>query len=216
MALPGFPDFPQGSSLCDYVDNEMFSSVDIVGNPQRVPVNNCTWRPLDNTRGVACDESGRATTDADSNLMRPSYVGLPQGWESWLVAWRATAVAPPEVLASAALAAFTASTSARFEYRQKMYASLPLAELLKAAPLSDVVHGELPSQWPKHVAAFFAGRPTTGTFIVPIRLQEHLDFGVVLWGDPAATTALRKVLTAHEATLTIRVFLRGLHKRPVV
>jgi hypothetical protein len=38
----------------------------------------------------------------------------------------------------------------------------------------------------------------------------------VLRGDPTATAALRETLTAYKATLTIRVFLRGLHKRPVV
>lgn len=211
------PGFPEGFDLHDYVDNELFGSVDIVGDPQRVPANNRTWMPLSNTYGMACDESGRAVTDADSNLVMPGYNGLPQGWESWLVAWRAAIIAPAAVLASDALTAFAASTSARFEYSQKMYASLPLAELLKAAPLNDVAFGELPDQWPDAVTAFFKGTPVIGTFITPIHLQERRDFNVVLrGGDPAVTAALRETLTAHEATLTIRVFLRGLHKRPVV
>lgn len=207
---------PVGFNLYDYVDNELFGSVDIVGNPQRVPANNRTWRPLSNTASVACDESGRTVTDADSNLARPGYIGLPQGWESWLVAWRATLIAPAAVLTSDALTAFAASTSARFECSQKMRASAPLAELLKAAPLSDVTFGKLPDQWSDVVAAFLRGTPSVGTFVIPIHLQENRNFDVVLHGDPAATAALRETLTAHKATLTIRVFLRGLHKRPVV
>jgi hypothetical protein len=213
MPLPGFP---EDFNLHDYVDNELFGSVDIVGDPQRVPADNRTWMPLSNTYGMACDESGRAVMAADSNLVRPGYSGLPQGWESWLVAWRAALTAPAAVLAADALTAFAASTSARFEYGQKMYASLPLAELLKAAPLNDVTFGKLSDQWPDAVTAFFQGTPVIGTFITPIHLQDNRDFNVVLRGDPAATTALRETLTAHKATLTIRVFLRGLHKRPVV
>lgn len=213
MPLPGFP---ESFNLHDYVDNELFGSVDIVGDPQRVPADNHTWMPLNNSRGMACDESGRVVTDADSNLVSPGYVGLPHAWEAWLVAWRASVIAPAAVLASEALSAFAASANARFEYGQKMYASLPLAELLKAAPLNDVTFGKLSDQWPDAVTAFFQGTPVIGTFITPIHLQDNRDFNVVLRGDPAATTALRETLTAHKATLTIRVFLRGLHKRPVV
>ena len=212
MTLPGF----NLHNLHEYVDNELFGSVDIVGDPQRVPVNNCTWMPFNNSRSMACDESGRVVTDADSNLVRPGYSGLPQAWESWLVAWRASLVAPAEVLASEVLSAFTASAHARFEYRQKTYASLPLAELLKAAPLGDVAFGKLPSQWPDAAAAFFKGTPIIGTFVTPIHLQERCDFGVTIRGNPDATATLRETLVAHQAVLTIRVFLRGLHKRPVV
>ena len=212
MTLPGF----NLHNLHEYVDNELFGSVDIVGDPQRVPVNNCTWLPFNNSRSMACDESGRVVTDADSNLVRPGYSGLPQAWESWLVAWRASLVAPAEVLASEVLSAFTASAHARFEYRQKTYASLPLAELLKAAPLGDVAFGKLPSQWPDAAAAFFKGTPIIGTFVTPIHLQERCDFGVTIRGNPDATATLRETLVAHQAVLTIRVFLRGLHKRPVV
>ena len=212
MTLPGF----NLHNLHEYVDNELFGSVDIVGDPQRVPVNNCTWMPFNNSRSMACDESGRVVTDADSNLVRPGYSGLPQAWESWLVAWRASLVAPAEVLASEVLSAFTASAHARFEYRQKTYASLPLAELLKAAPLGDVAFGKLPSQWPDAAAAFCKGTPIIGTFVTPIHLEERCDFGVTIRGNPDATATLRETLVAHQAVLTIRVFLRGLHKRPVV
>lgn len=213
MPLPGFP---EDFNLHDYVDNELFGSVDIVGNPQRVPANNYTWTPLNNVRGMACDESGRAVTDADSNLATPGYNGLPQAWESWLVAWRASIAAPAEVLASETLSAFTASAHARFEYRQKTYAALPLVELLKAAPLGDVAFGKLSDQWPDAAAAFFKGTPVIGTFVTPIHLQERCDFGVTIRGNPDATATLRETLLTHKATLTIRVFLRGLHKRPVV
>ena len=209
MTLPAF-------NLHEYVDNELFGSADIVGDPQRVPVNNCTWMPFNNSRGMACDESGRVVTDADSNLVRPGYSGLPRDWASWLVAWRASVAAPAEVLASEALSAFVTSAHARFEYCQKTYASLPLAELLKAAPLNDVAFGKLPDQWSKAVTAFFKGTPVIGTFVVPIHLQEQHSFGVQIQGDPKATAALRTALTAHKATLTILVFLRGLHQRPVL
>jgi hypothetical protein len=113
--------------------------------------------PLSNTYGMACDESGRAVTAADSNLARPGYNGLLQDWESWLVAWRASVAAPAEVLASEALSTFVTSAHARFEYCQKTYASLPLAELLKAAPLNGVAFGKLPDQWSEAVTAFFKG-----------------------------------------------------------
>ena len=53
-------------------------------------------------------------------------------------------------------------------------------------------------------------------FVTPIHLQERCDFGVTIRGNPDATATLRETLVAHQAVLTIRVFLRGLHKRPVV
>ncbi len=108
-----------------------------------------------------------------------------------------------------------ATASACFVYNGKTYMKTTLADLAATQPLSEQLLKEGDKPW-RFVTAFFEGRPTPNTLILPIRLQESLGFeAIVRAEDEAAIKQLRAILTP-EDRLTFCVRLRGLHKRPVV
>lgn len=206
----------QTSPFYGWVDTELFGSFDIVAKPLRTPPDNCVWLPFASPCGERHGESGRAVTPADSNIPRAGYNGLPQGWEAYVVGWRAAVEdAAIDLMDAHALAMFLATASVRLEYSLRTYRTTTLADLTRGLPMSDVAAADAQAaHWRNIVARVLTGDPLPHTMVVPLRILENLSFNVFVEGDPDATAALRAALKPTDR-LIVRIYLRCFLKRVV-
>lgn len=172
------------------------------------------WQPLE---PFECGRSqqmagGMLTmTLAHTNLHRSSSSGLPHGYEFIAFGWHAEVIAPAAVVNCDAMAAWLASTSIIYKYRQKHQSTLPLGSLVWRPPARapEEVTAEEP---PPPPVDFPYGQP----FTLPIQMQHNLSFGVTIEPQSSsACSALRVTLKHVGARCLVRVFLRGLYKEPV-
>lgn len=201
--------------ISEYIDGEMYASFDVTEVGQQYH-----WEPFDFWYGQRIEDSrpiGRTATKADTNLVRAGNCGLPRDWESYIYAWRASLEAPAALAESDEMRAFLAASSATFHYLGRRFANTSLADLIRTRPLPDLAaEGERIPAIDMFVKNFFEGQPLPNTFIIPIRLIAQHQFGVsVEAGDTRALQHLRTKIGPKDR-VTIRIGLRGLHKRPVV
>lgn len=219
MTKDPFPDLPKltlpdGSVvyIADLVDYETYATLEL--HPGHVLQH---WDVFDQARGfpIPSSPTNRRATDADSNLTRPGTSGLPMNWAGLIFGWRASVDGAKVDVEGDALARWLAATGAALVYREKIYARLPVSELVRApAPVIDPegrvfidADGKIRNE----------GHPKTsdlqpGHIMIPVHLQEDLSFGVRL--DLNDATA-RIATELHEPVL-VRFYLRGYWKRPVV
>jgi hypothetical protein len=207
---------PETLDIYDWTDTELFSSFDIVTKPLRTPPDSYVWLPFASPCGEWHGESGRAVTSADSNIPRAGYNGLPQGWEAYVVGWRAAAEdAAIDLVDARTLAVFLATTSVRLTYNEKTYRTTTLADLTRGLPMGDVAAADAQAaHWRSIVARVLMGDPLPRTMVIPLHILENLSFNVFVTGDPDITAALRAALKPTDR-LIVRIYLRCFLKRMV-
>lgn len=217
MAKPKFD--INALDIKEWIDTELFGSFDVVASPT---IAGTRWYPLEVAPGRQLQESTRAATYADSNLPRPASMGLLQDWAMHIVAWRATVDAPSQILTSNVLAAFLAEASARLGYNGLAYRHTTLADLIRTDRLAATVRKEIEEALmpgeaqPPVITQLLDRLVLPGTLMLPLRLVHHIGFEVMVEAPRVDTLALRSELAKTDARVTVRVYLRGLLKRPIV
>lgn len=212
---PGVTTFqlPDGTIIPveDYRDRPLYATLDV----SQAVLRGAPMDPFQTGRSQAVVGShGRPATLADTNLMRPGHSGLPTDCEMIVTGWHAVALTSAEIVASDAAQAWFAVTVARLWSNGKTISELPLLELLRAMP--GPVDDDAPVGAP--ASATSVPMPVMGQRLaLPARIREHLGFGVEI--SPQSTlpgNALIITLAHVGVTMSLRIFLTGLYKMPVL
>jgi hypothetical protein len=200
--------FPSGRvvRIDDYCDTELWGTFDFNGQ-----LNVIDPFSVGRSQYVPGSNPVRSATNADTNLPRPGYSGLPQDHDFIMYGWRAAVVAPREVIVSDAAQAWFATTSVQFKYNMKLRAEWPLSELLRTLP-PDAKY-----QAPGAPSDMDPDAPKTGQlFVLPIEVRQQLGFEALVTPQCVAAVSALRITTAHVGCrMSVRIFLRGLYKTTV-
>lgn len=214
--FPTLPQFklPDGSVvyITDLVDNEVYATFEL--HPGHVAQ---YGEVFDYARDLPIPSSPtkRRATLADTNLVKPATSGLPNNWSGFVYGWRASVDGYEADVESDAVARWLAATGATLVYREKTYAQLPVAELVRApTPIIDP-EGRVFIDADGRIRNEGHPKPSdlqSGHVMIPIHIQEGLSFGVRLDLNEAS----RDLAESLHGPVKVRFYLRGYWQRPVV
>lgn len=174
--------------LADYIEKSLYSSLII--EPEKPNCNPIELFSYGLSQQIV--GSSRLATRIHTNVPRAGYSGLPQAWSGVVFGWRATTdVDTPE------FRRWAMRTLCQFRYNRRVKMEASLFELLRRPIQDEADCSEFNGFEP----------PRDSPFMVPIRLDENLEFAVIIESQLKASEEF--VNTLKEDVL-IRVHLDGL------